>query len=114
MHELGLARAIAGAIRENGWQHARLEVRVTDAHASPADFDAALLAHLKSEEPDLETGRVTIVHFATPRVCSHCATQFEPVEDAEGCPACGGPPLPGSAREEVELMLLAPEDAPCV
>jgi|GEM_PF-1268107 len=106
MHELGLARAIAGAIRENGWQRTPLEVRVTGSHAAPDDFDRALLAHLAADGDDIDPTLITVTHGARTLLCSRCAVPFGAAGDDDRCPSCGGAPLPAAEGETVEIIVL--------
>lgn len=112
MHELGLARAIAATIRSNGWQERPVRVRVTGGHGGPEAFDQSLLAHLLCEAPELRDGQVRVVHVASPRICSACASTFAGL-DSTDCPVCGGPPLPSLEPEHVELELDTGEASRC-
>jgi len=108
MHELGLARTIAATILSNGWGDSPVEIRVRGGHSEPAEFDAALLAHLACEAPAIATGRVTIVHLPTALMCSVCTTSYSALPEAP-CTRCGGPPLPSLEPEQIELSVEEPE-----
>ena len=112
MHELGLARAIAATIRSHGWVGSSVTVRVSGGHGGLEGFDQALLAHLQCEAPELREGQVRVVHIASTRICSTCASTFEGIETTL-CPVCGGPPLPSLEPEEVELELDTEEAGRC-
>lgn len=113
MHELGLARTIAAAIRENGWQSSPTLVRVRSPHSDFDAFERSLLAHLRAEVPELSEGQVRVVEVPSPRVCSACASRFEGLLGAP-CPGCGGPAMPSAADEQVDLELDTAEAPACV
>ena len=61
MHESGLARAIAGELRERGLTVRDIRLLVRHGHDAPEAFDAALRAHLALEMPGTG-GDLEIVH----------------------------------------------------
>jgi Zn finger protein HypA/HybF involved in hydrogenase expression len=98
MHEAGLARAIAKALR--------------DRPAAPVpghpheEFDSALRFHLASEAPELDPARLEVVHLPAGRLCTGCGRSYEAADPGEPCPTCGGASLPLIEREQVEIELL--------
>lgn len=104
MHELGLARSIAATIRSHGWETSPVEIRVSGGHSQPAEFDAALLAHIACEAPEIAVERVSIVHLPMALMCSVCATSYSAPPEA-ACTRCGGPPLPSLQPEQIELSV---------
>ncbi len=104
MHEAGIARAVAGELRERGLMLGDVRLLVRDIHDAADAFDASLRAHLALEMPGAG-GEVEIVHLATPRLCAACGGAFEAVEATIPCPQCGGASLPVRLREAIEIEL---------
>jgi len=105
MHEAGIARSIAAALRGRDLAGGRVVVHVSGGHHEPADFDASLLAHLQAEAPDFAPF-VEIVHDPSERLCVACGGQFRAVLSQDPCPACGGAGLPMLENETVEVELV--------
>jgi len=103
MHEAGIATAVAAEIRERGLDPARVKILVSGGHGDPVSFDAALRAHLEGAAPGLGLGGVCIVRAPTRLVCAHCAALFPASEPDTACQWCGGPGIPRSEPESVEL-----------
>ncbi|HSO29177.1 MAG TPA: hypothetical protein VLS28_04695 [Candidatus Sulfomarinibacteraceae bacterium] len=95
--------AIAAEIRERGLDPARVRILVSGGHGDPVSFDVALRAHLEGAAPGLELGGVRIVRAAMRLVCAHCAALFPAIESNSACQWCGGPGIPRSEPESVEL-----------
>jgi Zn finger protein HypA/HybF involved in hydrogenase expression len=102
VHEAGIARTIADAIRDHGIDGVPVRVLVTGGHDVPADFDASLRFHLEVVAPGLDPDRLTIVHRPAPRWCPSCGTSSDGLPGGT-CPGCGGPTLGSSSDESIEL-----------
>jgi len=104
VHEAGLARAVAGELRERGLTVRDVRLLVWHGHDAPDAFDASLRAHLALEAPG-QGDEIEIVHLPAPRLCAACGRAFESVAAADPCPACGGTSLPAPGHEQVEIEL---------
>jgi Zn finger protein HypA/HybF involved in hydrogenase expression len=109
MHEAGLARAIAETIRQQGLVGARIRILVTGGHDDPAAFDSSLLFHLELAAPELDLGRIAIVHEPSERWCPSCGLRSKAVGDAD-CPACGRATMADRTEERIEIEADEPAD----
>lgn len=112
MHEAGIVADIVAEIRSAGAAHGdgcRIRLRVHGGAGEPDQFDAALLLHVAIAAPDLDPGRIDIVHEPTVRLCTGCGLPFMATDPHAGCPACGGPGLPTLVEEHVDVELTAVE-----
>lgn len=106
MHEAGIARAVAGALREEGAQGRRVVLHVRGGHHGPEQFESALRLHLSIEAPELDQAALTVVHDAVPRLCVSCGREFPAARPDVPCPGCGGASLPLLDHEQVEVELI--------
>jgi Zn finger protein HypA/HybF involved in hydrogenase expression len=111
MHEAGLARAIAKALRNGAaapatGTSAGVRVLVTGGHHPIAEFDNALRFHLACEAPELDLARLELIHLPAGRLCTGCGRTYEATDPGESCPTCVGASLPLIEREQVEIELL--------
>jgi Zn finger protein HypA/HybF involved in hydrogenase expression len=105
MHEAGLAAAVADALRRHGLDREGPAVRlvVQGGHTAPEAFDDALRLHLGLCLPELDPGRLEIVHAPREAICAACGTTFTAAGPEEACPSCGGPGIARSGPESIEL-----------
>jgi Zn finger protein HypA/HybF involved in hydrogenase expression len=110
MHEAGLARGVAKALRERGLRVGQVRLTVRGGLHDPAEFEAGLRVHLAAEMPEdaaavasLQIHRVPYSHY-----CPTCDAEFGSVEFAPACPSCGAETLPDFATEEIGIELLEP------
>lgn len=106
MHEAGIARAVAGAIRDQAAPDDLIRLFVTGGHGQPEDFDAALRLHLALALPDRDPAAFEIVHRPTSRLCPACAVTFDGIRPLDPCPTCGSPGLETPVSEEIDLEIL--------
>ena len=112
MHEAGLARAIAKALRNRPAAPAPgtspgVRLLVTGGHHPNEEFDSALRFHLASEAPELDPARLEVIHLPAGRLCTGCGRSYQAADPGESCPTCGGASLPLIEREQVEIELLS-------
>jgi Zn finger protein HypA/HybF involved in hydrogenase expression len=107
MHEAGLARSVAKALRERGLTPDQVRLAVRGGHHDPAEFEAELRAHLAREMPDetaaiasLEVRRLTFGHL-----CPRCGVEFDSEIVAPACPNCGSDTIAEITDEEIEIEL---------
>ncbi len=105
MHEAGIARSIARALRSEQLDGRRVVLHVRGGNHAPEAFDSSLRFHLQLEAPDLDPGTLEIVHDAAPRLCVGCGREFPAARPDEPCPRCGGSSLPLRDREQVDIEL---------
>lgn len=102
MHESGLARTIAAALRDHaGWVHARILI----ADPSFAHSAEALRLHLEVEGLDPDLADFEIVMMPVPAVCTRCGGSEDIVGPEDACSRCDGSviPVPSSAMIALEL-----------
>jgi len=108
MHESLLAEAIAARVRRHARSSPSDVLRVVVRGGQDGStIAAALRLHLRIAIPELDDARLLIVHEATDRLCSRCASSFPAPRMADllaTCPSCGGAPLPITAAEEVDVQ----------
>jgi Zn finger protein HypA/HybF involved in hydrogenase expression len=109
MHEAGLARGVAKALRERGLRPGQVRLAVRGGHHDAAEFEAELRAHLAAEMPDetasiaaLEVRRLPFGHL-----CPSCGVEFESERVAPACPKCGVDTLAEVTDEVIEIELMA-------
>ena len=105
MHEAGIARSIARALREQTLDGRRVVLHVRGGNHAPEAFDSSLLFHLQLEAPELDPAALEIVHDAAARLCVGCGREFPAARPDEPCPRCGGSSLPLLDHEQVEIEL---------
>ncbi len=109
MHEAGLARSVASALREQGRGLAEVRLLVRGGQHPAPEFDASLRAYLAAELPAEDASATEIVHVPVEQLCVSCGHEFRaPAPDAI-CPACGGSGLPAVLDEQVEIEPLEAE-----
>ncbi len=108
MHEAGLAAAVAGALRRETLEGARVRLLVSGGHGDLDDFDGALRLHLAAAAPELDPAAWEIVHLPGDRLCAGCGTPFAAVAGDAPCPACGAAGLPIPVPERIEIELVRP------
>jgi Zn finger protein HypA/HybF involved in hydrogenase expression len=105
MHEAGLAASIAETLRRHGLDAKGPPIRliVRGGHSAEAAFDDALRLHLELSLPNLDVGRVTIVHQPREATCVACGATFAAAALDSSCPICGGPGLSRPTPESVDV-----------
>jgi Zn finger protein HypA/HybF involved in hydrogenase expression len=110
MHEAGLARGVAKALRERGLRVRQVRLAVRGGHHDPAEFERELRTYLAAEMPEqastiasLQIRRVEFGHL-----CPSCAAEFTAPGVAEPCPNCGAETVPDIPNEQIEIELLEP------
>lgn len=106
MHEAGIARGIAAALRGRALAGRVVRLRVRGGHHDPGEFEAALRTHLRIEAPELDAVPIELVHEAVPRLCVGCGAEFVAPGADDPCPTCGGASLPLQEHEQVEVELV--------
>jgi Zn finger protein HypA/HybF involved in hydrogenase expression len=109
MHEAGLARGVARALRERGLDPARIRLAVRGGHHDPIEFEAELRAHLTAEMPEHAAAITGVEIRRAPfgHLCPRCGVEFESERVAPACPACGVDTVAEITDEIVEIELLA-------
>ena len=109
MHEAGLARGVARALRQRGLSLGQVRLAVGGGHHDPIEFEAELRAYLAAEMPDevaaveaVEIRRLAFGHF-----CPKCGVEFDSEAVAPACPACGVETVAEITDEVIEIELLA-------
>jgi Zn finger protein HypA/HybF involved in hydrogenase expression len=108
MHEAGLARGVAEALRERGLRVDQVGLAVRGGHHDPAEFEAELRAYLAAELPgeaDM-VASLAIRRLLSGHLCPNCGVEFDSEIVAPGCPVCGSDTLPEVATEQIEIELL--------
>lgn len=108
MHEAGLARGVARALRQRGLRLADVRLSVRGGHHDPAAFDAELREHLADALPEdaSNIGSLEIRRVAFGHLCLGCGREFEAAEIEAACPSCGASSLPSITDEEIEIERL--------
>lgn len=106
MHEAGIARSIAAALRGQAVDGRTVRLHVRGGHHDPGEFEAALRTHLRIEAPELDAVPIELVHAAVPRLCVGCGREFAAPGPDDPCPSCGGASLPLQEHEQVEVELV--------
>ena len=106
MHEAGIARSIARALRDEPLDGRRVVLHVRGGNHAPEAFDSSLLFHLHLEAPELGAVAFEIVHDAATRLCVGCGQEFPAARPDEPCPRCRGSSLPLLDHEQVEIELV--------
>jgi Zn finger protein HypA/HybF involved in hydrogenase expression len=108
MHEAGLARNVAKAMKTRGLSLAQVRLTVRGGHRDPAEFEAGLRVHLLQAMPGdakaipgLEITRVPFGHL-----CPGCGNEFESVQIAASCPRCHAESLPELSDEQIDIERL--------
>lgn len=108
MHEAGLARSVAKALKSRNLTLAQVRLNVRGGHGDPAEFEAALRAHLLQEIPDqakavpgIEIRRVPFGHL-----CPGCGNEFDSPQIAASCPRCHAESLPELTDEQIDIERL--------
>jgi len=108
MHEVGLARNVAKALKTRGLRLAEVRLTVRGGHRDPADFEAELRVHLLQAMPEqakaipgLEIKRVPFNHL-----CPGCGKEFESTQIAASCPRCHAESLPELSDEQIDIERL--------
>jgi hypothetical protein len=110
VHEAGLARGVARALRERSLRPAGVRLAVVGGHHDPAAFEAELRAHLAAEMPDeaAAIARMEIRRAAFGHLCPACGVEFESAVVAPACLNCGSDTLAETTDEEIQIELLEP------
>jgi Zn finger protein HypA/HybF involved in hydrogenase expression len=108
MHEAGLARGVARALRERGLSVGQIGLAVRGGHHDPAEFEAELRAHLAAELPHQAAALATLAirRLASGHLCPGCGVEFDSEIVAPGCPVCGSDTVPEITTEQIEIELL--------
>jgi Zn finger protein HypA/HybF involved in hydrogenase expression len=108
MHEAGLARNVAKALKSRGLTLVQVRLSVRGGRRDPSEFEADLRAQLIHAMPDqvravpgLEIRRVPFGH-----ICPGCGTEFDSPQIAASCPRCHAESLPEVTEEEVDIERL--------
>jgi len=110
MHEAGLARGVAKALRERSLRPGQVRLAVAGGHHDPAVFETELRAHLAAEMPEEEAAiaRMEIRRVAFGHLCPACGVEFESAMVAPACPNCASETLGQMNAEIIEIELLEP------
>jgi Zn finger protein HypA/HybF involved in hydrogenase expression len=110
MHEAGLARGVAKALRERGLRPAEVRLAVRGGHHDPGEFERALREHLAAEMPEeaAAIAGIEIVRGEFGHLCPVCGVEFESQLVDPACPNCGSETLAELMGEQVEIELLEP------
>jgi Zn finger protein HypA/HybF involved in hydrogenase expression len=107
MHESGLARGVAKALRERGLRVGQVRLVVRGGQQDPIEFESELRTHLAAEMPkeaaavaSLQIRRVPYGHY-----CPSCDAEFGSIEFAPPCPSCGAETLPDFVNEQIEVVV---------
>lgn len=108
MHEAGLARGVARALRERGLRPDQIGLVVRGGHHDPTEFEAELRSHLAAELPEAASAvaHLPIRRVASGHLCPGCGVEFDTEIVAPGCPACGSDTVPEIATEQIEIEML--------
>jgi Zn finger protein HypA/HybF involved in hydrogenase expression len=109
MHEAGLARGVAKALRERDLRPGQVRLAVRGGHHDAEAFDAELRAYLAAEIPGeaAAVASIEIRRVAFGHLCPKCGVEFESAAVAPACPACGIETLAEITDEVIEIELLA-------
>ena len=108
MHEAGLARGVAKALRECGLRVEQTRLAVRGGHHDAVEFEAELRAHLTAQLPDEADAiaRIEILRVAFGHLCPVCGVEFESQKVDPLCPHCGSETLAEITAEQIEIELL--------
>jgi Zn finger protein HypA/HybF involved in hydrogenase expression len=108
MHEAGLARGVAEALRARGLRVEQVRLAVRGGHHDPEEFEAELRSYLAAELPGeaRAVASLSVRRLLSGHLCPKCGVEFDSEIVAPGCPACGSDTLPEMATEQVEIELL--------
>ncbi len=106
MHEAGIARSIAGALRGRQLDGRRVVLHVHGGDHDPDAFEASLRFHLQLEAPELAAVALELVRDPAPRLCVRCGARFSAARPDQPCPECGGASLSLEEHEQVEIELV--------
>ena len=105
MHEAGLARNVAKALKSRGLTLADVRLSVRGGRRDPAEFEAELRVSLLAAMPEqakaipgLEIRRAPFGHL-----CPGCGNEFDSPQIAASCPRCHAESLPESTDEQVDI-----------
>ncbi len=107
MHEAGLARGVANALRERGLLLEQVRLLVRGGLHEPAAFEAALREHLAREFPaEAEAARtIRITREPFGHLCVSCGAKFDAAEVHARCPRCDGDTISAVQNEQIEIVL---------
>jgi Zn finger protein HypA/HybF involved in hydrogenase expression len=108
MHEAGLARGVAKALRERGLRLGQVRLAVRGGRHDATEFEAELRAHLAAELPDDATAIASLEVRRLPsgHMCPTCGVEFESEIVAPACPKCGVDTLAEVTDEVIEIELM--------
>jgi Zn finger protein HypA/HybF involved in hydrogenase expression len=106
MHEAGIARSVAAALRREDLAGRHVVLHVRGGHHGPDEFESALRFHLQVEAPELDPGSFEVVHDPVVRLCVGCGSESSSVRPDDACPRCGGASLPLLDHEQVAIELV--------
>lgn len=105
MHEAGLARNVAKALKSRGLTLADVRLSVRGGRRDPAEFEAELRVSLLAAMPEqakaipgLEIRRAPFGHL-----CPGCGNEFDSAQIAASCPRCHAESLPEVSDEEIDI-----------
>lgn len=107
MHEAGIARGVATALRERGLTPADIRLAVRGGHHDPIEFEAELRTHLSAELPDQTAAiaKMLVRRLPSGHMCPGCGVEFDSEIVAPGCPNCGSDTVAEITDEEIEIEL---------
>jgi Zn finger protein HypA/HybF involved in hydrogenase expression len=108
MHEAGLARGVARALRERGLRPCDVRLAVRGGHHDPLEFETELRAHLAAELPDeaAAVANIEIRRIPFGHLCPRCGVEFDSEAVAPTCPACGVDTVAEITDEVIEIEML--------
>ncbi len=110
MHEAGLARGVAKALRDRGLCLGQVQLAVRGGHHDAVEFEAELRAHLAAEMPE-EASAITnlrVRRLPCGHLCPSCGVEFESEVVAPACPKCGVETVAELTDEVIEIELMEP------
>jgi Zn finger protein HypA/HybF involved in hydrogenase expression len=109
MHEAGLARGIAKALRERGLRLDEIRLAVCGGTHEAGEFEVELRTYLVEAMPDQAEAamKVEIRRLPFGHLCPSCGVEFTAPGVAERCPNCGAETVPEVATERIEIELRA-------
>ncbi len=107
MHEAGLARHVAKALRERALTAAQIRLAVTGGHHDPAEFELELRAYLTAEMPEQAAAiaNLDVRRLPSGHLCPSCGVEFDTAIVAPACPNCGSDTIAEITDEEIEIEL---------
>jgi Zn finger protein HypA/HybF involved in hydrogenase expression len=110
MHEAGLARGVAKALRERGLRVDQVRLAVCGGTREVEEFEGELRTYLIEAMPDQAAGVMNLDIRRVPfgHLCPSCGAEFTSPGAGESCPNCGSETVPEIPTERIEIELLEP------